>query len=262
MLSYYLNYHAANHTTMRQTRFIAFTSQKGGVGKSTFNILAASSFHFANAEVAVIDCDQPQSSITKLRENELAELESNSDRQELFSSLGRPAYSVFDCSLEEAALYMKKLDGKVDLVFIDMPGTLNNPALPAIWANLDYIFIPLEADELSIAASEGFVAVIEGYIKKQPGSKLKGYYAFWNRHNKSVKQDYYQEVESYFQEQKIPMLHSKIEQSINYTRKSMRSTLFPPEKQHGNAGLPTLMKELANIIYGQPNQNSVASTSA
>ncbi|MBO3273125.1 hypothetical protein J4D97_20915 [Hymenobacter defluvii] len=62
---------------------------------------------------------------------------------------------------------MKQLDGKVDLVFIDMPGTLNNPALPAIWAKLDYIFIPLEGDEINVSASEGFVAVIENYIKKQ-----------------------------------------------------------------------------------------------
>lgn len=241
-----------------QTKFIAFTSQKGGVGKSTFNILAASCFHFlAGQQVAIIDCDQPQSSIAKLRENELADLEEDAEKQERFSSLNRPAYSVFDCTLEEAAQYMKQLDGKVDLVFIDMPGTLNNPALPAIWAKLDYIFIPLEGDEINVSASEGFVAVIENYIKKQPGNRLKGYYTFWNRHNKSIKQDFYQEIEGYFKERQIPMLQTKVELSVNYQRKSLRSTIFPPEKQHTNSGLTTLMKELAGIIYKQPSQGAI-----
>jgi len=43
---------------------IAFASQKGGVGKSTLTVLAASWLHYLHGiRVAVVDCDDPQHSI-------------------------------------------------------------------------------------------------------------------------------------------------------------------------------------------------------
>ena len=46
---------------------IAFASQKGGVGKSTLTVLAASWLHYLHGiRVAVVDCDYPQHSILKL----------------------------------------------------------------------------------------------------------------------------------------------------------------------------------------------------
>ena len=41
--------------------FIAFSTQKGGAGKSSFTALASSLLHYAHGyNVAVIDCDYPQ----------------------------------------------------------------------------------------------------------------------------------------------------------------------------------------------------------
>jgi|GEM_PF-1543127 len=40
--------------------FIAFSTQKGGVGKSTFTVLVASYLHYLKGlNVAVMDCDYP-----------------------------------------------------------------------------------------------------------------------------------------------------------------------------------------------------------
>lgn len=47
---------------------VAFSNQKGGVGKSTVTIVLASYFNYVKGlNVAVIDCDYPQFSLDKLR---------------------------------------------------------------------------------------------------------------------------------------------------------------------------------------------------
>ena len=44
---------------------IAFASQKGGVGKSTLTVLAASWLHYLHGiRVAGVDCDYPQHSLS------------------------------------------------------------------------------------------------------------------------------------------------------------------------------------------------------
>ena len=52
---------------------IAFASQKGGVGKSTLTVLAASWLHYLHGiRVAVVDCDYPQHSILEPRQGRRA----------------------------------------------------------------------------------------------------------------------------------------------------------------------------------------------
>ncbi len=51
--------------------FVAFATQKGGIGKSTVTAIAANYLHNVKGHnVAVIDCDDPQYSIYGLRERE------------------------------------------------------------------------------------------------------------------------------------------------------------------------------------------------
>lgn len=47
---------------------VAFSNQKGGVGKSTVTAVLASYFNYVRGlKVAVVDCDYPQFSLDKLR---------------------------------------------------------------------------------------------------------------------------------------------------------------------------------------------------
>ena len=60
-----------SNRTMSNEIFVAFATQKGGIGKSTVTALAASYLHNVQGHnVAVIDCDAPQHSIHGLRERE------------------------------------------------------------------------------------------------------------------------------------------------------------------------------------------------
>ena len=56
--------------------FVAMSSQKGGVGKSTMTVLLAGYFHYVMGyNVAVVDCDYPQFSIKALRSRDTQNVE-------------------------------------------------------------------------------------------------------------------------------------------------------------------------------------------
>jgi len=56
----------------KKTLLVAFSTQKGGIGKSALTVLMASHFHYVKGyNVGVIDCDYPQYSILKMRERDV-----------------------------------------------------------------------------------------------------------------------------------------------------------------------------------------------
>jgi len=237
---------------MSTTKYISISSQKGGVGKTTINILAASAFHFLlNQRVAVIDCDYPQHSLQGLRDKELELLTTNPEKANEFRALGRQAYPIEACQVKDALGVAKQMDGEFDLVFIDTPGTINVPGIIELWKQLDYVFMPMESDRLSVEATLPYAQVLEKFAKGQPGSRLKQYYAFWNKHIKSEKQDFYELTETYFAEQGIPFLKSRLEHSVNYKKDAMRSTMFPLGKEFQRLGISGLIKEIAQVAFSE-----------
>ncbi|MCZ4237921.1 ParA family protein, partial [Staphylococcus equorum] len=62
----------------QETLFVAFSTQKGGAGKTTFTVLAASYLHYLKEyNVAVVDCDYPQHSIDKMRKRDAQQIETD-----------------------------------------------------------------------------------------------------------------------------------------------------------------------------------------
>ena len=115
--------------------FIAFSTQKGGVGKTTFTVLTASYLHYVcGYNVLVVDCDYPQFSINEMRKRDAKGLETNSSLQELaiaqFSRLQKPTYSIL-CTTSDEAIgvvqnYLEQNESETDFVFFDLPGTINS----------------------------------------------------------------------------------------------------------------------------------------
>ena len=84
---------------MSKEIFVAFATQKGGIGKSTVTALAASYLHNVKGyNVAVVDCDDPQHSIHGLREHEMGLIDSSTYFKALacdhFRRIKKNAYTI------------------------------------------------------------------------------------------------------------------------------------------------------------------------
>ena len=64
---------------MKEPVFVAFSTQKGGAGKTTLTVLTASYLYYVRGlSVLVVDCDYPQYSIKEMRDRDVEILRLNS----------------------------------------------------------------------------------------------------------------------------------------------------------------------------------------
>ena len=63
--------------------YIVFSTQKGGVGKTTFTVLAASYLYYLKGyDAAMVDCDYPQHSIAGIRKQDAEQVGADEDYTE------------------------------------------------------------------------------------------------------------------------------------------------------------------------------------
>ena len=137
---------------------VAFSNQKGGVGKSTVTAVLASYFNYVKGlKVAVVDCDYPQFSLEKLRGRDLKNLEKSEYHQRLFCRQcedgSSKAYPIITSTPEAAAEIPGKLEGDYDLIFFDLPGTVNSRGVFESVMNMDFIFTPIVKDCMVMQSS-------------------------------------------------------------------------------------------------------------
>ena len=115
---------------MNKETFVAFATQKGGVGKSTVTALVANYIHnVMGIDVAVIDCDEPQHSIAGLRDKETALIEKNDSLKavacEHFRKSGRKGFPIVRSNavqaLDDADSLLSEKGYQPEIVFFDLP---------------------------------------------------------------------------------------------------------------------------------------------
>jgi len=160
---------------MKQPLFIAFSTQKGGVGKTTFTTLAASYLHYSKGyNVAVMDCDFPQWSIHSMRKREAEQLQTNDFYQRkavsMFETLGKSTYPVV-CTrpdndvLARAKEFLASEKTNYDILLFDLPGTINNEGVINTFLGMDYVFVPISASRLVMESTLPFIiSVNENHV--------------------------------------------------------------------------------------------------
>ena len=112
----------------KEPLFIAFSTQKGGAGKTTLTVLMASYLYYVKGyDVAVVDCDYPQFSLKDMRERDLKNIERNPHLRraayEQFKRLGKRAYPIVgsrpDHAVEAARPFVES-ETPPDFVFFDL----------------------------------------------------------------------------------------------------------------------------------------------
>ncbi|GGG59807.1 ParA family protein [Hymenobacter glacieicola] len=240
---------------MSEPKVIAFATQKGGAGKSTISVHVASALAYVYGyKVAILDCDYPQNTVQVYRNQELQKINTDEAFKNRLLNQGITPYPVSISSVEKAVDSIEALEKQgFDFILVDTPGTINITGLPELLRMVQYIFLPMEADQGTVASTAGYMQILGNYLKSaQPDpdeSNLLGYYAFWNRFVKSEKKATYDKIEEFFQQKGLPLLQSRVELLIGYKEK--RSTLFSlPERELEKLGLGKLIMEILSIVLG------------
>jgi len=245
--------------------YVAFSNQKGGVGKSAFTTLAASCLHYTgNKNVAVFDCDYPQHSIHAMRERD-KNLVMTDDRFKVMlagwgKQTGKKAYPVISVkpenALDIANQHVEAVENPVDVAFFDLSGTVSSPGILNSMLNLDYIFCPITTDRLVMQSSLTFALTIKECLSKYPNVPLKGIYFFWNQLVKNENREVYDGYNTIIGQLKLNILKTEIPLTIRYkremshnSRQIFRSTLFPPSTALvKGTNLDLLVEEICQII--------------
>ena len=245
--------------------FIAFSTQKGGVGKTTFTVLAASYLHYVcGYNLIVVDCDYPQFSINAMRQRDAQGLERNPSLQELavaqFSDGSKSTYTILcstaDTAVETVREYLETNEPDTDFVFFDLPGTINNDGVVNTLSGMDYIFTPISADRISLESTLSFASVIKTGITDNPQTENKGIYLFWNMVDGREKTPLYALYETVIAELGLPLLPTAVPNTTRYKKEAtdngatlFRSTIFSPSRTLlRGSKLKELVEDILNII--------------
>ncbi len=217
---------------MSKEIFVAFATQKGGIGKSTVTALAASYLHNVKGyNVAVVDCDDPQHSIHGNAVN----------------------------ALDDAERMIATEDVKPDVVFFDMPGTLRSNGVIKTLSQMDYIFTPLSADRFVVESTLKFVTMFRDRLMTTGQAKTKGLHLFWTMVDGRERNDLYGIYEEVIAEMGFPVLSTRLPDSkkfrrdLSEERKSVfRSTIFPMDTALlKGSGIREFSEEISDIIRPQ-----------
>ncbi|WP_163325527.1 ParA family protein [Draconibacterium mangrovi] len=227
----------------KETLFIAFSTQKGGVGKTAFTVLMSSYLHYVKGlEIAVVDCDYPQHSIAEMRQRDMEQVMKDNYYKQLaykqFTSLKRKAYQVEKSMPEDAIDVAQNLiDGATvqpDIIFFDLPGTLNSRGVVKTLGGMDYIFSPVSADRVVMESTLKFATMLNENLISVGKSDIKGLFLIWNMVDGREKNELYDVYENVIGELGLNILKTFVPDSKRFRRELtsvhkpvFRSTLFP-----------------------------------
>ena len=244
--------------------YVAFSTQKGGAGKTTLTVLVASYLHYVKGyEVAVIDCDYPQHSIHEMRERDFKMVEQDEyykgmAYEQITRLGGKKFYPVIESSPKEALNDADALcrQGEYDFVFFDLPGTLNNIELITALANMDYIIAPIAADRVVLESTLNYMISIRDNVVNTGKTNIKSMYLLWNMVDGREKSELYEVYEGVIAELGFPLLKTFVPNSLRFRREQtvshkalFRSTLFPVDKSLvKGSNIDALADELVELL--------------
>ena len=224
--------------------YVAIATQKGGIGKSTITMLLANYLHnLGGKNVGVVDCDDPQHSISDARERELLLIKNNEADKEaakdVFRKTGKRIFPVVATNpvdaLDQAEILIE--DENLDIVLFDLPGTIRSKGVLSTLSQMDYIFVPISADRLVLESALQFVANFKDNLMTTGKAVTKEICLFWTMVDGREKTDIYNLYDEVIGDLGISVLNTRIPDSKRFRRDFsepekavFRSTIFLPDQ--------------------------------
>ena len=242
--------------------FVAVSNQKGGVGKSTMLVALASLLNYTmDKSVAIVDCDATQRSLYNLRERDKEMVEKNKRYMTLLEEQrlrGCKIYPIKRERPEEARATAGEFaeTGEYDIIFIDLPGSMDVPGVLQTIFNVDYVLTPIAADNFVMDSSFSFASSVVRFLAEKKGIPLKDIYMFWTKVKRRSNVEVLKNYSELMEKTGLKVLKSSIPELCRYEKElSMSSRTYfrcsllpPPAGQLKGSGLQELANELLEIL--------------
>lgn len=246
--------------------YVAFATQKGGVGKSTLTALVASYLHYVEGvDVMAVDCDSTQHSLNVYREHDLVVTKENPALKKLlfkfYTGFKKKPYDiVLTCPSDALAVAeetIKGLEKPPQVVFFDITGTINDIKIVDLVANMDYIFVPITTETGEMASSITFANNVLNRMITTGRTNIKGMHLIWNKIITREKTRLCEIIDRYIAKLGLDSLETVLVKSNKFEKDGreagnsaiFRSTLLPPDKRLlKGTNLDTLVAEIRKII--------------
>ncbi|MCU7618459.1 AAA family ATPase [Chryseobacterium sp. PBS4-4] len=231
----------------KKTLKISFSTQKGGVGKSTITTLLASVLHYRlGYNVVVMDCDFPQHSLTNMRVRDTKSIMQNEYHKKTamkqFQTINKKAYPIIKCkaenALETAFEYCDDMVTMPDIIFFDLPGTANTKGVLTTLRSMNFIFSPITADRLVIESTLGFTKAFLQLPESGGEDHCQSLHLFWNQVDGREKTGLYNAYQRVIEELQLQIMHSRIMDSKRFRKEAddsgnyiFRSSLLAADPQ-------------------------------
>jgi len=247
----------------KETLFVAFSTQKGGMGKTALTVLTASYLHYVKGyNVAVIDCDYPQHSIVEMRERDVEQITNNPYYKQLayiqFKNLQKKAYDVEESNAADAITIAERLqkENDLDFIFFDLPGTLNTKGVVKTLAMMDYVFIPVSADRVVLESTLQFAMTIHDNLITTGKSNIKELLLVWNMVDGRERTELYEAYDDAIAELGLQIMETVIPDTKRFRREMtetnrpvFRSTVLPVDKSLvKGSNIEELVNEICKIV--------------
>lgn len=158
-----------------KNRMVAFSNQKGGVGKTTLCTLFANYLSSKGINVHVIDADFQQS-ITEQRYHDL--MKRGGDQEDVkwkmdTLDLVQPDDKPWNVFIKEIDQMLETASALPGCVLFDTPGNLSVGGLSVIYPRMDYIICPFFYDSSSLASTGKFIQVMNDFREIDPNMDAK-----------------------------------------------------------------------------------------
>ena len=237
---------------MSKPIYLAIASPKGGVGKTSLTVLAASILHYhRGCDVAVVDCNHPVYTIARLRQQESEE----QNHQRLMHLKHRTAYAPYPiiCTPVREALRRVEqhcVDSHPRCILFDLPPLMRTEGTVELLSAMDAVVFPVTGSPMDMEAVRHFIDILGEQILTMGKGNIRELYLLRNMLEAWEREEADERCRTLGDEtgallMQTSLSHSRLYRPLLSERRGGVCTLFPP---HGGK-LSRLCIELGNELH-------------
>lgn len=220
---------------MSNPLYLAIASPKGGVGKTSLTVLAASILHYHRGyDVVVVDCNHPVHTIARLRQQESEEL----NRQSLMRLKHRTpctSYPIICAPVREALNRVERhcADNPPRCILFDLPPLMRTEGTVELLSAMDAVVFPVTGSPMDMEAVRRFIDILGEQILTMGKGNIREFYLLRNMVQAWEREDADERCRSLADEtgallMQTSLSHSRLYRPFFSERKRGICTLFPP----------------------------------